>query len=133
MRIERQDPPREFPVGRTGASMFHAADAWLEDDEMATLRTDSGTQFDVSRKSWGYYATPSMNRRLTEHGLRAALCIGVPRREGDVERMYLMLVERGHEHDFQSYLEAEDMRVVGWLDTDEAVAEAAHKLGDELT
>ena len=35
--------------------------------------------------------------------------------------MYLLLVERGHEDDFQAYLDAEDMRVVAWLDTDEAV------------
>jgi hypothetical protein len=47
--------------------------------------------------------------------------------------MYLMLVEAGDEQDFQAYLDAEEMRIVAWLDTDEAVAEAARKLGDEMT
>lgn len=133
MRIDPKDPPREFEVGRRGGTMRHVADAWLGDDEVATLRTESGTELDISRKSWGYYATPSLNRRLREHGLRAALCIGVSRDDGDVERMYLMLVEAGDEQDFQAYLDAEEMRIVAWLDTDEAVAEAARKLGDEMT
>jgi hypothetical protein len=57
----------------------------------------------------------------------------VSRDDGDVERMYLMLVEAGDEQDFQAYLDAEEMRIVAWLDTDEAVAEAARKLGDEMT
>jgi hypothetical protein len=94
-----------------------------------TARTASGTELDLTRKSWGYYATPSLNQRLAEHGLRAALCLGVPRAEGEAERMYLMLVEPGHEADFLTYLDAEEMRVVAWLDTDEAVRAAAEKLG----
>jgi hypothetical protein len=132
VRVDRQEPPREFGVGRRGGSMFHAGDIWLEHDEVATFRTASGTELDISRKSWGYYGTPSLNRRLREHGLRAALCVGVPRDEGDAERAYLMLVEAGEETDFQEYLDAEEMRVVAWLDTDEAVAEAARRLGDDL-
>lgn len=132
MRIDRLEEPREFFVGRRGQTMLHVADAWLEADEVATLHTDSGTELDIARKSWGYYATPSLNRRLREHGLRAVLCVGVPREQRDVERMYLMLVEAGHEQDFQDYLDAEGMRVVAWLDTDDAAREATRKLGDEL-
>jgi hypothetical protein len=95
-----------------------------------TFRTGSATEFDVTRKSWGYYATPSLNGRLREHGLRAALAVGVPRSDGEPERMYLLLVEAGREDDFRTYIDAEHMRVVGWLDTDAAIADAAQRLGD---
>ncbi len=71
MRVERRDPPREFQVGPVTIS--HCADVELEPDEQITLVSGSGTEYDIVRKSWGYYATPSTNRRLAEHGLRAAL------------------------------------------------------------
>lgn len=104
------------------------ADVWLEEDEVLTLRTDSGTEIDLTRKGWGYYAAPSLNGRLRDFGLRAALTMGVPRPGEEAPRMYLMLVERGSEDEFQRYLDAEEARVVAWLDSDEAVAEAARRL-----
>ena len=130
MKVTPIEPPRTFGVGLRGGTLDHVADVELGHDEVVTFRTASETEFDVTRKSWGYYATPSLNGRLREHGLRAALAVGVPRADGEPERMYLLLVEAGREDDFQTYIDAEGMRVVGWLDTDAAVAGAARKLGD---
>jgi hypothetical protein len=42
--------------------------------------------------------------------------------------LFLHLVERGKEHDFEAYLEQERARVVSWLDTDERAAEAVERL-----
>ena len=128
MRVERVDPPREFGVGRRGGKLCHVGDAWLEPDEVLTLHTESGTEVDLTRKSWGYYGSPSLNGRVREYGLRAALAMGVPRDGEEASRMYLLLVEQGREDDFHGYLEAEEMRVVAWLDSDEAVAKAAAAL-----
>ncbi|MDX6650814.1 MAG: hypothetical protein QOJ97_2765 [Solirubrobacteraceae bacterium] len=128
MKFEPIEPPREFGVGHRGGRLRHVGDAWLGDDEVLTLRTPSGTEVDVSRKAWGYYATPSLNGRLRDFGLRAVLTIGVPRDGEASTRMYLMLVEDGEEAAFEEYLAAEEMRVVAWLDSDDAVAEAARLL-----
>jgi hypothetical protein len=128
MRFDPVEPPREFEVGYRGARLRHAADAWMDEDEVLTLRTESGTEYDVTRKSWGYYATPSLNRRAREYSLRAALALGVPRDEDEAPRMYLMLVEAGGEEEFTEYLGAEGMRLVCWLDDDEAVEAAVRKL-----
>ena len=128
MRIERVEPPREFEVGRRGGRLRHVADAWLGDDEVITFRSDSGTEADLTRKSWGYYGSPSLNGRLREHGLRAALAMGVPRDGEESPRMYLMYVEEGSEQGFEEYIAAEEMSVVAWLDSDEAVRSAAEKL-----
>lgn len=122
MDLRPKDPPREFAVGHITIS--HVADVELQPDEQLTLVTKSGTEFDVARKDWGYYATPSLNSRLPAHGLRAVLAIG-----GETPpRMCLMLVESGHEAEFERYLEEQGMSVAAWLDTDEAVAEAARRL-----
>ena len=128
MRFESVDPPREFEVGRHGARLRHAGDAHLEPDEVLTLKTESGTEVDLTRKSWGYYGSPSLNGRLRDFSLRAALAMGVPREDEEAPRMYLMLVEEGKEDEFERYLDKEEMRVVAWLDSDAAVAEAARRL-----
>jgi hypothetical protein len=128
MELRAIDPPRTFEVGTKGATISHCADAELEPDEQITFVTSSGTELDVVRKDWGYYAAPSLNGRLSEHGLRAVLAVGQPREEGLSPRMYLLLVERGHEHEFEAYASSEGMRVAAWLDDDEAVIEAARKL-----
>jgi hypothetical protein len=87
----------------------HVADVELESDEQVTFKTARGQEYDVVRKSWGYYATPSLNGRLTKFGLRPALVAGAGRR-------YLLLVEHDRIEEFQAYLDAEGMVVIGWLD-----------------
>jgi hypothetical protein len=123
MRVERRDPPREFRVG-TGDDVVirHAADVQLDDDEQVTFTGPSGSELDLVRKKWGYYATPSMNARLREHGLRAALVVNERR------RLYLLLVEEGAEREFEAYLKAERQRLICWLDSDEAVEWAVSRL-----
>jgi hypothetical protein len=131
LNLTEIDPPRTFEVGLRGARLAHVADVQLEPDEVLTLKTPSGTELDVTRKDWGYYGSPSLNGRLRDFGLRAALALGVPRGGEEAPRMYLMLVEDGREQAFADYMEAEGMRVVAWLDSDEAVAEAARLLEKE--
>jgi SAM-dependent methyltransferase len=118
MRIDTLDPPREFTVGSDGAiRLRHVANIELGPDEQVTFVTESRTEYDVVRKDWGYYATPSLNARLRDHGLRGALV------RGEVSaRLHLLLVERGHEEAFLEYLRNDHMKVAAWLDTDEAVA-----------
>lgn len=108
MRVRPLDPPRSFMVG--DIRITHAADVELADDEQITFTTASGTEFDVVRKAWGYYATPSLNRRLPEHGLRPALC-----RAPD-GRMSVLLCEKDKDESFVAYLREQGMENLGWLD-----------------
>jgi hypothetical protein len=88
---------------------LHCADVDLAPDEQVTFISESGSEYDVVRKAWGYYATPSLNRRLPDHGLRPALV-----RSG--EATYLLLVEQGAVSAFHAYLESQNMEVILWLD-----------------
>ena len=116
MRVERIEPPRRFGVG--GEELTHVADVTLDEDELITLAPG----YDVTRKPWGFYATPSLNGRARDHGLRAALC-----RNAD-GRAFLLLVEAGREADFEAYLGGQGMRVLTWLDGDAAVERLADVL-----
>ena len=105
MKFEERS--REFEVA--GVHLTHVADIELEPDELVTF--EGG--LDVTRKEWGYYATPSLNGRLREQGLRAVLVSGGG-------KLYLLLVEEGAEPAFERYLDEQELRVLAWLDTDEA-------------
>ena len=124
MKINERTPPRIFKVGHDQSiEIAHCADIELASDEQITLVTPSGTEFDVVRKSWGYYATPSLNRRLCNHGLRAVLVKG--QRLGGV---YLLLVERGHEDDFYHYVREDALTIVCWLDSNKTTDDVISRL-----
>jgi hypothetical protein len=123
MRFQPTDPPRVFQVNPR-VSLKECAVVDLEPDEQVTFRTEAGGEYDVVRKSWGFYATPSLNGRLQRFGLRAVL---VKNRES---RYYLLLVERGREAEFEGYLARESQSVLCWLDTDDAMAALERGLSD---
>jgi hypothetical protein len=116
MKFVRIDPPRVFEVGRGAPIQLRdCARIELAPDEQVTFVTDAGAEYDVARKAWGFYATPSLNGRLPRCGLRAVLV------KGPEQKFYLLLVECGKEADFQHYLDAEGHTIVCWLDSDEAL------------
>jgi len=117
MKLTPIDPPREFVVGRGEPIRIRdCARVLLEPDEQVTFVTEGGAEYDLARKVWGFYATPSMNARLSSFGLRAALA-----RSPD-QKYYVFLLERGKEADFERYLRLESNEVLGWLDDGDTLA-----------
>jgi hypothetical protein len=118
MRFDVKDPPRSFTVGNAGPiEMKDCGTLRLAADEQVTLVTESGAEFDVARKDWGFYATPSLNGRLEGFGLRAVLI-----QNRSTERYFVLLVECGCEASFARYLDVANLRIVHWLDSSEACA-----------
>jgi hypothetical protein len=122
MRIERRDPPRRYSAG--SVQIADCATIELAADEQVTFATDGRAGYDVTRKAWGWYASPSLNGRLAANGLRAVIALN------EFGRAYLLLVDKGQEPAFETYLAAEKMRVLVWLDSDQAVAALAAGQGN---
>ena len=113
MRFDQKNPPRVFAVGNAAKfDMRDCGSLHLAADEQVTFVTDAGAEFDVARKDWGFYATPSLNGRLEQFGLRGVLI-----RNTMTGRYFLLLVERGKEPAFEAYLVQESCVVVAWLDS----------------
>jgi hypothetical protein len=125
MRFGRKDPPRKFVVGNSHSiTMSDCGTIALAPDEQVTFVTESGAEYDVARKDWGFYATPSLDGRLAGFGLRGVLI-----QNRDTERYFVLLVERGCEVRFEAYLAAENLRIVHWLDSQEACATIDRDIG----
>ena len=95
----------------------------LEPDEQVTFTTASGGEYDVARKDWGFYATPSTNGRLKSFGLRAALVLS------GYQKLFVVLVESGKEDAFLEYVQADKQRLLCWLDDDASVTKLAGDYG----
>ena len=81
-----------------------------------TFTTGGGGEYDVTRKAWGFYATPSLNGRLPRFGMRGLLV------RNRLDQYFVLLVERGREELFAQYVAHERLVVVSWLDDQGALA-----------
>ena len=50
-------------------------DISLSNNEQVTFVSKSNGRYDICKKSWGYYATPSINSRLKKEGFKYLLKI----------------------------------------------------------
>ena len=117
MKIDLKNPPRSYEVGRTvKLQMKDCGTIHLEPDEQLTFTTEAGAEYDLARKDWGFYATPSLNGRLQQFGLRAVLVRNM------IGRFFVLLVENGKEALFDRYVEVEELRIIAWLDNAENLA-----------
>ena len=126
MKFTPVDPPRRFEVTGSGVrlTLSDCGRVALLPDEQVTFTTDTGGEFDVTRKNWGFYATPSTNGRLKSFGLRAALIRNV------AGRLFVVLVEHGKEEEFLAYVNADKLTLLTWIDDDPAVEWLAARLGN---
>jgi len=116
MNIIPTDPPRKFEVGKgTPITITDCARIELSPDELITFVSEFGAEYDVVQKNWGFYATPSINDRLTQFGMKTALILG---NDG---KLFVFLVEKGKEKELESYLNAESLEVLCWLDNPETI------------
>lgn len=112
MKVEQHAVPRVFNVGvGHQISLADCGRILLAPDEQVTFISDDGAEYDVTRKAWGYYATPSINGRLRSHGFKTALV-----RSDATARYFVLLVRASRLADFEKYAQEEQLQLVEWLD-----------------
>ena len=116
MKTNIKEKPREFSVGNSKQNKITIKDCGticLQPDEQVTFITEDNKEYDVARKDWGFYATPSINSRLKNFGLKTVLVKNL------IGYKYVWLVEEGKEAAFERYLHLEDHQILQWLSDDE--------------
>jgi len=111
MQFIKKNPPRTFSVGvNNSITISDCGRISLSADEQVTFITANGKEYDFAAKSWGFYATPSVNSRLVKQGFKTALV------RNTAGQHYVMVVDDDHVGDFQKYLKDEKQQLVEWLD-----------------
>jgi hypothetical protein len=115
MKFKPNKRPRVFSVGiGMKVQLADCGTLSLAPDEQVTLVTERGGEYDVARKDWGFYATPSLNGRLQEFKLHGVLI-----RNTNTGRYFIVLVEEGKDEEFCAYLNVENLEIIYWLNTTE--------------
>ena len=76
---------------------------------MITFKNDQSKEYDVVSKDWGYYATPSINKRLKRNGYRVAI---TRNKEGSI---YIVIVDEKKIDLWLKYNKDENQELVKWL------------------
>jgi hypothetical protein len=82
----------------------------LGQDEQITMVSENGSEVDVARKEWGFYATPSIGSRLPRYGYNACLI-----RNAD-DALFMAVVLKQYESEFDAFLLHTGQKFVAWCD-----------------
>ena len=124
MKFDSNNPPREFSVGAKEKFAIKDCGAiLLSHNEQVTFTTESGGEYDLTRKDWGFYATPSLDKRLISFGLHAVLI-----KNNKSNSFFVVLVEKEKHEIFKKYCEVENLVIVTWLDSQESLKHLEKRL-----
>jgi hypothetical protein len=111
MKFIPTNPPRTFHVGiNDNIEIKDCGKVSLAPDEMVSFIDKAGNEYDVGKKEWGFYATPSINGRLVRNGYKTALVAN------SLNLVFIMLVDISKMDLFQEYILREQQNLVCWLD-----------------
>tara|TARA_B100000989_G_scaffold278751_1_gene240795 strand:+ start:267 stop:665 length:399 start_codon:yes stop_codon:yes gene_type:complete len=127
MKTKIKKIPRQFTVGnKVKFKMKDFGDIFLLPNEQITFKTENLAEYDIARKDWGFYATPSLNGRLKNFGFKAVLIKNVK-----TKRYFIFLLEKNKEKEFYKYLNQEGLKIVLWLDNEKKLLELEKMIKDE--
>tara|TARA_Y100001970_G_C14135961_1_gene804282 strand:- start:440 stop:775 length:336 start_codon:yes stop_codon:yes gene_type:complete len=109
MKILKKKPPRKFYVGNN-IELKDCAKIYLNPNEQVTFLTTKKQEYDVCKKDWGFYATPSINGRLKSFNFQTALIKNIK-----TKKIYIFLIEKGKQKKFYKYIKKEKCKVIKWL------------------
>lgn len=110
MKLNIKEEPRVFFVGNNEEiEIKDYGTVHLDENEQISFITEDGGEYDVCKKNWGYYATPSIKHRLKNNGFLSALV----RNAND--QIYLWIIEKEKMDLFEIYLKENNHSVIEWL------------------
>lgn len=111
MEININKKPRTFKVGiHRKTKIKDCGKINLNPDEMVSFINNEGHEYDIVSKDWGFYATPSINKRLLDEGYKTALV------KNSFNQFYIMLVDKNKMDKFKKYCIDDKQTVIEWLD-----------------
>ena len=111
VEIKISKKPRIFKVGENKKiKIKEVGFLYLKKNEQITFISENKKNYDFIKKSWGYYATSSINGRLKKEGFKTALV------RNKFNKYYIMVVDKKKIKNFKNYCKTENQEVVEWID-----------------
>ena len=107
MKIKKKN--RKFKVGIKKIELIEKAHISLKNNEMVTFKSNK-MEYDVVKKDWGYYATPSLNQRLLKFNFKTCII-----KNKTSKNIFILIVDKKKIRSLNKYLKSENCAVVKWL------------------
>ena len=107
MKINFKKKPRIFKinVGKKKITIKDTGEIKLKNNEQITLK-HSKSEYDIVKKDWGYYATPSINDRLKRFDFRTFLI------KNSLNKNYIFLVHKNKMKNFKEYCKNDNQMIL---------------------
>jgi len=110
-KIKLLKKPRILKVGENKKiKIKEVGYVYLKNNEQITLINENKKNYDIVKKSWGYYATSSVNDRLKKEGFKTAIV------KNKSNKYYIMIVDIKKIKNFNNYCKKENQKVIEWID-----------------
>ena len=107
VKFNIREKPRIFRVGeKNNIKIKEVGFVYLKNNEQITIINENKKNYDFVKKSWGYYATPSINGRLKNFGFRTFLVSNTQK------KIYIFLVNKDKIKLFKNYIKKEKIFIV---------------------
>ena len=110
MIIHKKKRPRKFCVSKKNKIFLKdVGKIHLNEDELLTIVSNNKKNYEICRKDWGYYATPSLNFRLKKNGFRTILA-------KQKKKFFILLIDIDKLKSFKQYAKIENYKIIKRLD-----------------
>jgi hypothetical protein len=106
MRLRFKKKKKEYKVGEV--TITDNGIISLEDNEQITFVHNKDQQYDVSKTSWGFYATPSINVRLKKYKFCTFIVMN------KLKKIFIHIVDKKEIKNHKKYLKSESMVIIEW-------------------
>ena len=105
MKLKINKKSRKFKVGIKKTILKDMGKVYLNNNEQLTF-INKKSEFDFVKKNWGYYATPSINKRLKNFNFRTFLT------QNSLKNIFIMTVHKEKIKEFKKYLKEEKIKII---------------------
>lgn len=96
---------RIYKLKNNNIKITDIGDMLLKNNEQLTFKNGK-SEYDVCKKNWGYYATPSINNRLKKFKFRTFLV------RNSINNIYIFLVHKNKVLQFRKYIKEERIFII---------------------
>ena len=105
MKLKINKKSRKFKVGIKKTILKDMGKVYLNNNEQLTF-INKKSEFDFVKKNWGYYATPSINKRLKNFNFRTFLT------QNSLKNIFIMTVHKEKIKEFKKYIKEKKIKII---------------------
>ena len=110
MRVHKKNIKRKFLGSKFSKNKIKdCASIFLNSNEQVSFITSEKMKYDFTKTEWGFYATPSINKRLKSNKLTAYIVKNTYN-----SRIFVLVVENKKKKLFLKYIKKEKLKILPW-------------------